>query len=56
MKPVNNRMNKLKNKMRKTMICQVQLLFQFFKDINTNGDQIFRKKFEFKHFITTITI
>ena len=40
--------------MRKTMICQVQLLFQFFKDINTNGDQIFRKKFEFKHFITTI--
>ena len=42
--------------MRKTNICQVQLLFQFLKDINTKGDQIFRKKFEFKHFITTITI
>ena len=29
------KMNKLKNKMRKTMICQVQLFFQYLKDKNT---------------------
>ena len=26
------------------------------KEEQANGDQIFRKKFEFKHFISTITI